>query len=143
MFSQQANKKSAPTGEKEPAPNRSTVETKDAPEPNTLWQNLALRLGESGPASAPGASVAGGSAVSNVEGANGARFHTDPNAASAAEHLNASAFTIGRDVFFGPHQFAPGTPSGDKLIRHELAHVAQAGNSTIGPEQSLQMAPHY
>ncbi|WP_431261462.1 eCIS core domain-containing protein [Roseateles chitinivorans] len=53
------------------------------------------------------------------------RLHTDATAAQAADRLNARAFTIGRDVAFGSGEFQPGTPHGDALIAHELAHVAQ------------------
>lgn len=53
------------------------------------------------------------------------RLHTDATAAQAADRLNAKAFTIGRDVAFGSGEFQPGTPRGDALIAHELAHVAQ------------------
>src|SRR5260370_2726584 len=53
------------------------------------------------------------------------RIHTDTSAAVLSEHLNARAFTIGRDVAFGPGEYQPGTLVGDSLIAHELAHVVQ------------------
>ena len=37
----------------------------------------------------------------------------------------ARALTVGRDIAFAPGQFEPGTPVGDALIAHELAHVLQ------------------
>ncbi|MBC8063895.1 MAG: DUF4157 domain-containing protein, partial [Chlorobia bacterium] len=55
----------------------------------------------------------------------GAKIHTGPVAASAAQGLQASAFTIGRDMFFGPGQYDPATPQGMALIAHEATHVLQ------------------
>ncbi|MCP4680113.1 MAG: DUF4157 domain-containing protein [Deltaproteobacteria bacterium] len=52
-------------------------------------------------------------------------YHHDARAAHAAKALNAKAFTVGNDVVFGQGFYAPGTPSGDKLIAHELSHVGQ------------------
>ncbi|HEX5703555.1 MAG TPA: DUF4157 domain-containing protein [Pyrinomonadaceae bacterium] len=141
MFTQQTNKKSPATAETH-SPNHSDAEPKSAPQPNELWQSLALEPAQSEIASTSAASAPGGPAK-NVEGTDGARFHTGPNAAAAAESLDAAAFTVGRDVFFGRNQFAPGTSSGDQIIRHELAHVAQANNSTISPHQSLNVAEPY
>jgi hypothetical protein len=40
-----------------------------------------------------------------------------------AETLDASVFTVGRDVVFGAGRFRPGTQAGDRLLAHELAHV--------------------
>lgn len=37
----------------------------------------------------------------------------------------ARALTVGSDIAFAPGQFEPGTPVGDALIAHELAHVLQ------------------
>ena len=53
------------------------------------------------------------------------RVHTDTQAAESARVLNARAFTVGRDVFFGKEQYAPGTSAGNRLIGHELTHVVQ------------------
>ncbi|MDQ2686317.1 MAG: DUF4157 domain-containing protein, partial [Armatimonadota bacterium] len=55
----------------------------------------------------------------------GARLHTGPAAAEAARWLQAEAFTIGRDVFFGAQRFDPSSPRGRGLIGHELTHVGQ------------------
>jgi hypothetical protein len=53
------------------------------------------------------------------------RVHSDGSAASQARAVGARAFAIGRDVVFGAGQFAPGTPKGQALLAHELAHVVQ------------------
>lgn len=53
------------------------------------------------------------------------RLHTDTNAASTAKSLNAQAFTVGRNVFFGSGYYSPGTSSGKRLLAHELSHTLQ------------------
>lgn len=58
-------------------------------------------------------------------GVQDARIHTDSRAAQLAGSLHANAVTLGRDIFFAPGRYAPGTPAGDRLLAHELAHVAQ------------------
>lgn len=40
------------------------------------------------------------------------RAHTNSNAAQSGKTLNARAFTVGGDIFFGSGQFAPRTPTG-------------------------------
>ena len=42
------------------------------------------------------------------------------------------ALTQGADVHFAPGAYQPGTPGGDHLIAHELAHVAQQRRGPIG-----------
>ena len=54
-----------------------------------------------------------------------ARIHTDSAAAKAAEDLNAHAFALGADVFFGGGEYAPNTRQGMHLLLHELTHVKQ------------------
>lgn len=53
------------------------------------------------------------------------RVHKDTGVAETTRAVNAQAFTIGRDVFFGAGQYSPGTPTGKKLLAHELTHVIQ------------------
>ena len=55
----------------------------------------------------------------------GVRVHAGANAAQAANDLEANAFTFGEDVVFAHGRYQPGTPRGDQLIAHELAHVVQ------------------
>lgn len=54
------------------------------------------------------------------------RIHTDRRAADAAMALGADAFTAGSHVVFGPSRYRPGTADGERLLAHELGHVAQA-----------------
>ncbi|MCK6521788.1 DUF4157 domain-containing protein [Myxococcota bacterium] len=54
------------------------------------------------------------------------RVHVGAEVGALARALNAHAFTVGTDVFFGSGELSPGTPGGDRLLLHELTHVAQA-----------------
>lgn len=78
---------------------------------------------------------------SGMEGAfgvdfSGVRVHIGPRAAEAADSVDARAFTVGRDVAFGAGEYQPGSPIGDALIAHELAHVIQQRGA-----QSLEASP--
>jgi hypothetical protein len=55
------------------------------------------------------------------------RVHTDSQAAALNARLGSRAFTLGRHVAFGSGEYQPGTPVGDALLAHELAHVVQQG----------------
>jgi hypothetical protein len=54
-----------------------------------------------------------------------ARLHTDADAQRVAMSHDASAVTIGRDIFFGPGRYRPDANDGARLLAHELAHVVQ------------------
>jgi hypothetical protein len=67
------------------------------------------------------------------------RIHTGGEAARAADDQHARAFTMGRDIAFGAGEYAPGTPTGDALLAHELAHVAQQrGGGAVASEAALE-----
>lgn len=53
------------------------------------------------------------------------RIHTDGRAASLAQSLNARAFTVSNDIFFGYGSFHPDAASGKQLLAHELTHTIQ------------------
>jgi len=53
------------------------------------------------------------------------RIHTDAAASESARVLGAAAFTVGEHIFFGLHQFQPGTEAGERLLAHELTHAVQ------------------
>ncbi len=55
------------------------------------------------------------------------RIHTDNNAASLSQQLNAKAFTVGRDIYFNSNQYAPQESSSMHLLAHELTHTIQQG----------------
>jgi LysM repeat protein len=65
----------------------------------------------------------------------GVRVHTDAAANDAAGSVNARAYTVGSNISFAAGQYKPGTPAGDKLLAHEVAHSVQqsgAGGSGEG-----------
>jgi hypothetical protein len=58
---------------------------------------------------------------------NGVRVHTGARAEKAARAVNARAFTVGRNIVFGPEQYSQGSTEGRRLLGHELTHVIQQG----------------
>ncbi len=60
------------------------------------------------------------------------RIHTGAQVAQSAEALNAHAYAIGADIYFNTSEFAPGTPTGDHLLLHELTHVMQHDEGRLG-----------
>jgi hypothetical protein len=60
------------------------------------------------------------------------RVRSDSEASRSAWAVNARAYTIGRHVVFGAGRYAPGTPQGERLLAHELTHVAQQQNGVAG-----------
>lgn len=67
------------------------------------------------------------------------RVHIDERAAESARAVNARAYTVGNDVVFGAHQYAPATPRGRELLAHELAHTVQQRSAAGAPPS---MDPH-
>jgi hypothetical protein len=61
------------------------------------------------------------------------RVYSDPVLTGA---LGAAALTTGTSIVFAPGRYAPGTPSGRRLLVHELAHVRQQRGLT-GPPRSV------
>jgi len=66
-------------------------------------------------------------------------IHTDGKAAASAKALNASAYTVGREVVFGEGLYSPQSRQGQRLLTHELTHVIQQRDSE--PQFPLQLAP--
>lgn len=64
------------------------------------------------------------------------RIHTDASASATARDLGAHAFTLGNHIVFAAGQYLPDTPSGQRLLAHELAHTIQQRNAieTTHPE---------
>lgn len=65
------------------------------------------------------------------------RVHTDGLAGESAQAVNALAYTVGKNVVFGPGRYRPGTTDGQRLIAHELTHVVQQG---AGMRPTIQRA---
>ena len=62
----------------------------------------------------------------------GVRVHTDSHAAAMAEAHGFQAFAYGGDVFGTASALDTGTPHGQHVMMHELAHVAQTGGERAG-----------
>jgi len=61
------------------------------------------------------------------------RIHADAEADEMSRQLNAKAFTTGKDVFFRSGDYQPGTTEGQKLLAHEMTHVAQQSEGAPAP----------
>ena len=59
----------------------------------------------------------------------GVRVHAGPAAADLARQVNARAFTLGSNVYFGSGEYAPASGEGRKLLAHELTHVVQQSSA--------------
>ncbi len=66
------------------------------------------------------------------------RIHADSSAANAAKSINAKAFTVGNHVAFGRGYFNPGTPTGERLMAHELTHTLQQNNTNYSGPAVIQ-----
>lgn len=53
------------------------------------------------------------------------RVHAGASAAEAARSVQAQAFTLGHDIYFGNGQYQPDNDGGRRLLTHELTHVVQ------------------
>lgn len=53
------------------------------------------------------------------------RVHDDHRSHQAAATLNAKAFTVGRNIYFGEGQYRPNSHDGAHLLAHEVAHTVQ------------------
>ncbi|MBI1296158.1 DUF4157 domain-containing protein [bacterium] len=63
------------------------------------------------------------------------RVHTGGQADKLNRSLNAKAFTLGNDVFFGKGQYNPSSSSGKRLLAHELTHTVQQGAAKVQREE--------
>lgn len=76
----------------------------------------------------------GSSLESSMGGLGDVRVHTDDGAAALSRAVSARAFTVGSDIYFARGEYRPGTPDGNELIAHEVAHtVQQRGAPDEGP----------
>jgi Domain of unknown function (DUF4157) len=69
------------------------------------------------------------------------RLHTGPEAAESAAAHGSSAYACGNDVVFGAGKYRPGTPEGDGLLRHELAHVVAQSRTSKPPKVERDVDP--
>src|SRR6185369_3720786 len=64
------------------------------------------------------------------------RVHSGAAAGNSAGEVNAHAYTVGRDIVFGPGRFAPTTQEGRRLIAHELTHFVQQSGPGVGAKST-------
>ena len=73
------------------------------------------------------------------------RVHTDGAAENLTHAHHAEALTIGQHIAFGAGRFQPDGPSGQHLVAHELAHVAQqgapGGHATVPQVRNIDSMP--
>jgi uncharacterized protein DUF4157 len=69
------------------------------------------------------------------------RVHTGDDATALARSLDASAFTVGRDIVFGGGRYAPDTSAGRRLLAHELTHTIQHDRSHDGAQRVDRRMP--
>lgn len=68
------------------------------------------------------------------------RLHTDAQAGASALALGASAYAVGRDIVFSPGAMQPNTRDGERLLAHELAHVAASRGQADAATRSVEPA---
>lgn len=66
-------------------------------------------------------------------------IHTGGPAATAADHLDAKAFTVGNHVVFNRDRYEPTTTDGKALLAHELTHVRQQDERGVRPQPCGQL----
>ena len=72
------------------------------------------------------------------------RVHAGPAATAAVRRQGATAMTLGPDIAFAAGEYRPGTVTGDALLAHELAHVAQQRDSAgTGAVSTEPLARHH
>ncbi len=65
------------------------------------------------------------------------RIHDDAGAHALSKAVSAEAFTTGSDVFFQSGKYDPGSSEGQKLLAHELTHVAQQRGASPTSEMTV------
>lgn len=102
-------------------------------------QTLRRRQGSGSPLPADIAGPAGAALDTDL---GGVRLHADAEAGELSRSMQAAAFTLGSDVYLTGGPGSIGSSSGQRLLAHELVHVAQnarggggsaAAVPTIGP----------
>jgi hypothetical protein len=66
------------------------------------------------------------------------RVHRGAAAARSAGEVSAEAFTVGSRIVFDTGMYAPASPSGERLLAHELAHVVQQRRGGAAPRLMRQ-----
>lgn len=59
------------------------------------------------------------------------RIHDDAAASRSAQAIQAHAYTVGNDIVFQSGSYRPDTPTGQRMIAHELTHVVQQRSGPV------------
>ncbi len=73
---------------------------------------------------------------------NNVKIHTGNNAAKSAENLNAEAYSYNDHIVFNEGNYKPGTKEGNKLLAHELSHVAQSSSKPSVIQRKMKVPSH-
>ncbi len=60
------------------------------------------------------------------------RVHADPDAGLIARSVQSDAFTYGNDIYFAPGSYQPASGAGQRVLAHELSHVAAQRSGADG-----------
>lgn len=66
------------------------------------------------------------------------RVHTGERATETTNTIQARAFTVGRNIAFGPGHYAPHSHEGRRLLAHELTHFIQQKGKVDSPAGIIQ-----
>jgi Domain of unknown function (DUF4157) len=105
---------------------------------DTEWETIEELEAELGPGETVDRRVADHVSRTTGQDVSGARVHRGPVAATMAAKRGATAFAVGKNIVMGAGAPAPGTPDGDALLAHELAHTAQQGAAATDPAARKQ-----
>jgi len=115
----------------------SGVAARGGPGKTTLVEQLMQRSGGGSSVPAP---IRARTEQATGADLSGVRLHTGGESADAAASVGARAYAVGQDVHFGAGHYQPGTPGGDRLIAHELAHTIQQQGAPVGPQYQLEVS---
>lgn len=68
-------------------------------------------------------------------------IHTDQQSDQLNRSVQATAFTIGSDIYFRKGNYNPSSSSGKELLAHELTHVVQQGGTHHRVQGKLTLGP--
>ncbi|HET7499529.1 MAG TPA: DUF4157 domain-containing protein [Kofleriaceae bacterium] len=70
----------------------------------------------------------------------GVRVHTGLASEQAARALEAKAYTVGRDIYFGAGYYEPATSHGQHLLAHEVVHTVQQSSAAPRIQHKLAVS---
>ena len=70
------------------------------------------------------------------------KIHTGNTAAKSAENLNAQAYSYNDHIVFNEGQYEAGTRKGNKLLAHELSHIAQSKSASQIVQRKMKVPFH-